>query len=153
MTRKDSQDSLDIDLFGGLLQKYEDASANVQSHKTVIKAYENIGDVASAAKVVKNRRDLLLIAFEQLTSIGEKALAEFTMKVQELKGLNRILIEENTRLHSDFERLKLEYQRQIGVLPKAMNSNKKGKNKKDSLTEVSRNCFMALSSIMWLQTN
>ena len=68
MIRKNSQDSLDIDLFGGLLQKYEDASANVQSHKTVIKTYEN-------------RRSLLLIAFEQLTSIGEKALTEFTMKV------------------------------------------------------------------------
>ena len=128
MTRKNSPDLPVADLLDGLLQKYEDASANVQSHQTVIKAYGNIADMSAVAEVVKARQDLLLMAFEQQASIGGKVFAELTMKVQKLEELNRNLTEEKTRLHSDLERLRLEYQRQIGVLPKTMKSKKKRKD-------------------------
>jgi len=121
MTKKSSQDS-----GSSLLQKYKQASSKVKSQKAVIKAYENIADISSAAEAIKNRQELLLIEQGYLVKIGEQIIVESTRKIKELKGMNRNLIEENIRLHSDFERLKLEYRRQIGVLPKAMNS--KGKD-------------------------
>ena len=134
MTVKNNQDSKDVDLLDALLQKYEDASAKVQSHRTVIKAYENIPDISAATEFVSARQSQLLIALDQLASAGGKVLAECTVKIQKLEGLNRDLLEENSRICSDFERLKLEFQRQIGVLPKAMQSNhkEKGQDEEDS---------------------
>lgn len=124
MTRKSSQD-----LLGSLLQKYKAASSKVQSQRTVIREYEKISDSPPAAEALNNRRDQLLKEIGHLADIGEKALAESTSKIQDLEVQNRDLTEENTRLHSDLERLKLEYRRQIGVLPKAMNP--KGKEKSE----------------------
>lgn len=134
MTRKNNQDSKDVSLLDVLLQKYEDASVKVQSHKTVIKAYENILDISAVTEIVSARQSQLLIALDQLVSAGGKVLAEYTIKIQQLEGVNRDLLEENSRICSDFERLKLEFQRQIGVLPKAMQSNhkKKGQHEQDS---------------------
>jgi len=121
MTRKSSQA-----LLACLLQKYKKASSKVTSQKTVIKAYENIADISSAAEAISNRQDRLLIDMDYLVNIGEQVVVESSRKILELEGQNRDLTEENIRLHSDVERLKLEYRRQIGVLPKAMNS--KGKD-------------------------
>ena len=134
MTRKNRQDSNNVDLLDALLQKYEDASAKVQSHRTVIKAYENIPDISVATEIVSARQSQILIALDQLASTGEKVVAECTIKMQKLEELNRELLEENSRICSDFERLKLEFQRQIGVLPKAMQSNhqEKGQPEQDS---------------------
>lgn len=134
MTRKNKQDFKDVSLLDVLLQKYEDASVKVQSHKTVIKAYENILDISAVTEIVSARQSQLLIALDQLVSAGGKVLAEYTIKIQQLEGVNRDLLEENSRICSDFERLKLEFQRQIGVLPKAMQSNhkKKGQHEQDS---------------------
>jgi len=56
MTKKSSQDS-----GSSLLQKYKQASSKVKSQKAVIKAYENIADISSAAEAIKNRQELLLI--------------------------------------------------------------------------------------------
>ena len=127
MIRKNSPDSKDVDLLDTLLQKYGDASAKVQSHRTVIKAYENIPDISAATEIVRARRGQLLIALDQLANAGGKVLDECKIKIQKLEGLNRDLLEENSRICSDFERLRLEFQRQIGVLPKAMQSNHKKK--------------------------
>lgn len=134
MTRKNNQDSKNVSLLDVLLQKYEDASVKVQSHKTVIKAYENILDISAVTEIVSARQSQLLIALDQLVSAGGKVLAEYTIKIQQLESVNRDLLEENSRICSDFERLKLEFQRQIGVLPKAMRSNhkKKGQHEQDS---------------------
>jgi len=134
VTRKNRQDSNNVDLLDALLQKYEDASAKVQSHRTVIKAYENIPDISVATEIVSARQSQILIALDQLASTGEKVVAECTIKMQKLEELNRELLEENSRICSDFERLKLEFQRQIGVLPKAMQSNhkEKGQPEQDS---------------------
>ena len=52
---KNSPGAPDADLLDGLLQKYEDASVNVQSHKTVIKAYGNIAHMSAVAEVVSAR--------------------------------------------------------------------------------------------------
>ena len=125
---------MDVDLLDALLQKYEDTSAKVLSHRTVIKAYQNIPDISAATEMVSARQGQLLIALNQLASAGDKAVAGCTTKIQELEGLNRDLLEENIRICSDFDRLKLEFQRQIGVLPKAMQSNHKvnGQHKQDS---------------------
>lgn len=117
MTRKSSQDVLAC-----LVQEYKVASSKVQSQKTVIREYEKIGDISSAAEAINNRRGQLLKELGHLADIGAKALAESTKKIISLEVRNRALAEENTRLTSDLERLKLEYRRQIGVLPKAMNS-------------------------------
>ena len=89
MTRKNSRYSKGVDLFVALLQKYEDASAKVQSQKTVIKAYENITDISAVTEIVSARQDQLLIALDQLASIGEKAFAECKIKIQKLEGINR----------------------------------------------------------------
>ncbi len=129
MTRKNSHVSKNTDLLATLMQKYEDASLKVQSQKTVIKAYENITDISAVTKIVSAKQDQLLIALDQLASVGGKALAVCKIKIQKLEELNRNLIEENKRICSDFERLKFEFQRQIGVLPKAMQS---GQHEKDS---------------------
>ncbi len=111
MTRKNSHDSRNIDLLEALLQKHEDALAKVQSHKTVIKAYNNITDISAATEIVSARQGQLLSALNQLASVGEKALAECMTRIQKLEGVNKDLIEENSRICSDFERLKLEFQR------------------------------------------
>lgn len=129
MTRKNSHESRGADLLVALLQKYEDASTKVQSQKTVLKAYKSITDISAATEIVSAKQDQLLMALDQLASAGGKALAECKVKIQRLEGLNRDLIEENSRIYSDFERLKFEFQRQIGVLPKAMQS---GQHEKDS---------------------
>lgn len=126
MTRKNSQDVLDC-----LVQKCKVASSKVQSQKTVIREYEKIADISSAAEAINSRRDQLLKEIGRLADIGAKALAESTKKILALEVQNRSLAEENTRLTSDFERLKLEYRRQIGVLPKAMNSKGSEKNGDD----------------------
>ena len=85
MTRTDNQD-----LLGHLLQKYKKASSNVQSQKTVLKAYKNIADISSAAEPINNRRCQLLKALDQLADIGQKSLTEATRKVQELEVLNSV---------------------------------------------------------------
>lgn len=134
MTRKSSRDSKDVGLLDTLLQKYEDASAKVQSHKTVIRAYANVPDISAVTKIVSARQSLLLIALDQLANAGGKVLTECTIKIQKLEVLNRDLLEENSRIGSDFERLKLEFQRQIGVLPKAMQSSHKEKGQHEQDT-------------------
>jgi hypothetical protein len=132
VTNKNSQKPRDVDLLDALLQTYEDASAKVQSHKTVIKAYGNIIDISGVSEIVSVKHGHLLMALEQLASAGEKALTECITTIKKLEGLNRDLIEGNGRISSDFERLKLEFQRQIGVLPKAMRSNQeKGQQEQD----------------------
>ncbi len=127
MTRTNSQD-----LLGCLLQKYKKASSRVQSQKTVIRSYENIAHISSAKEAINNRRAQLLKEIDHLADIGEKALVESTKKIIEFEALNKDLMEENTRLHSDLERQRLEYRRQIGVSPKAMNSREKENHKDDS---------------------
>ncbi len=77
-----------------------------------------------------------------MADIGKKAFTETTRKVQELEVLNRDLTAENTRLSSDLDRLKLEYRRQIGVTPKAMNSKDKGKQE-DASTGDEKNTIPA----------
>lgn len=89
MTRKNNQDSKDVDLLDTLVQKCEDTSAKVQSHRTVIKAYENIPDVSAATEIVRARQSQLLIALDQLASAGGKVVAECTIKIRELEELNR----------------------------------------------------------------
>jgi hypothetical protein len=133
VTRKNSLDSKDAVLLDALIRKYEDTSAKVQSHKKVINAYGNISDISAVPEIVSARQNHLLIALDQLASAGEKALSECMATIQKLEGVNRDLIAENSRICSDFERLKLEFQRQIGVLPKAMRSNqKKGQQDQNS---------------------
>ena len=116
MTRKNSHGSSGVDQLHALLQKHEAAFAKVQSHKTVIKAYENIANIAVATEIISVKQSELLIALDQLSSAGRKALAECTVTIQKLEGLNKDLIEENNRICSDYERLKLEFQRQIVLL-------------------------------------
>lgn len=139
MTRKNRQDSKNVDLLDALLQKYEDASAKVQSHRTVIKAYENIPDISVVTEIVSARQSHILIALDQLANAGEKVVTECTIKIQKLEESNRELLEENNRICSDFERLKFEFQRQIGVLPKAMQSNHKGKEKGQNEQDSTKN--------------
>lgn len=111
-----------------LVQKYKVASSKVQSQKTVIREYEKIADISSAAEAINNRRDQLLKEIGHLVDSGAKTLAESSRKILKLEVQNRALTEENTRLSSDLERLKLEYRRQIGVLPKAMGSTGREKS-------------------------
>ena len=127
MTSNDSQE-----LLGYLLKKYKKASMNVQSQKTVLNAYKSIADISSAAEAISNRRYQLLKALEQLADIGQKTITEATRKVRGFEIENRVLKDENTRLQSDLERLRLEYRRQIGAIPKAMNSTAKGTQDDDS---------------------
>ena len=65
---------MDVDLLDALLQKYEDTFAKVLSHRTVIKAYQNIPDISAATEMVSARQGQLLIALNQLASAGDKAV-------------------------------------------------------------------------------
>lgn len=126
MTMKSSQD-----LFGSLVQEHKKATLKVQSLRTVIKEYEKIADLPSTVEVIDNRRDQLFKELDHLADIGSKALVESIKRIQELEVQNKDLTEKNTRLYSDLERLRLEYRRQIGVLPKSMISSGKEKSEEN----------------------
>ena len=124
---KGSNQSFSLD---NMLQEYVEVSEKIESHKAVICVYEGIADSPAAATVVANRKNELFIELEHMAEVSTILINEFHDKVKALETLNTSLVEDKASISLDFERLKLEYQRQIGVLPKAMNVAKTKDNDK-----------------------
>ena len=134
MKRKSNRKNQTINPLDALLQEYEKLSREIKSQEIAIQAYEKIDHMLSIEDIKQNKKSLLLTMLSKLAVLGQNALTKYKLRTQNLNKTNKVLEEENSRLATNFKRLKHEFQRQIGVLPKAMRASidKKGNTKTTS---------------------